>query len=340
MFTKIKNRINGVRWLLLACMQVFENKFYAATDDRLCPPAFRYGREDGALIKEGNMTGGAMKNLVDEVKYPFNDSISGALNILRAYGRTTPQGDAVYAYMPIGSEFIVLTVDGNGAVTSADKYLKVATGANGWAKAAFGSSTLSSAGVFDATTNAMVSVWGSSSSTTATRRAISARLSLTGTGTEDGEAGRFYTLVTGVVTGSGIHGIHATAQVGDESTGATTSSCSGEMAGVRATIGTGPTMTIAAGTYASLRLDTYLQTALPGGASPYASYIYACDAGTYGALNFLALGACVLRQTTVSSWANGPYTYNASVTPSACKGLLRVQTPDGTFCIPLYSSAS
>ena len=84
------------------------------------------------------MTGGAMKNLIEEIKYPFNDSISGQLNTLRAYGRTTPQGDAVYAYMPIGSEFIVLTVDGNGAVTSADKYLKVATGANGWAKAAFG----------------------------------------------------------------------------------------------------------------------------------------------------------------------------------------------------------
>lgn len=134
MFSKVKNRILGVRWVLLAIMAGFENKFYAAADDRLIPPAFRYGREDGALINEGNMAGyGAMKNLIDDTRFGFNDSISGAKHVLRAFGRTTPQGDAVYAGMPIGSEFIVLTVDGNGLVTAAAKYLKVSTGANGWA---------------------------------------------------------------------------------------------------------------------------------------------------------------------------------------------------------------
>ena len=135
MFSKVKNRILGVRWVLLAIMAGFENKFYAVADDQIIAPAFRYGREDGALINEGNMAGfGAIKNLIDDTRFGFNDSICGQKHVLRAFGRTTPQGDAIYAGMPIGSEFIVLTVDGNGTVTSANKYLKVATGANGWAK--------------------------------------------------------------------------------------------------------------------------------------------------------------------------------------------------------------
>jgi hypothetical protein len=239
--------------------------------------------------------------------------------------------------MPVGSEFLLLTVSGAADVTAAETYLKVASGAYGWAKYAVGSTTLSSAGNFDATTNAMMSVWGASSSTTATRRAISARLSLTGTGTEDGEAGRFYTLVTGVVTGSGIHGIHATAQVGDETTGTTTSSCSGEMAGIRATIGTGPTMTIAAGTYSSLRLDTYLQTSL---ASLNCQFINMSDVGTYGVTEIIRLGT-IVSKTTSKTTITAAYAYvSGGMTIGAATAALRVVTPDGAFYIPLVAASA
>ena len=139
MFTKMKNKVLGARWIIAACVRVFENRFYAAADDQLCPPAFRYGREDGSLITDGNMTGGAIKNLIDVTTYPFNDSVSaGSKTTLRAYGRTTPQGDAKYAYMPVGSEFIFLTVSGSGDASAVAKYIKTATGANGWSK--FGTS--------------------------------------------------------------------------------------------------------------------------------------------------------------------------------------------------------
>jgi hypothetical protein len=134
MFSKIKNKVLGARWIIAAIMKVFENRFYAASDDQLCPPAWRYGREDGDFINAGNMAGGAMKNLVAHIFYPFNDSTSGPKEVLEGYGRTTPQGDAVYAYMPVGSRFKILAVDGSGVVTSSSEYLKVLTGANGWYK--------------------------------------------------------------------------------------------------------------------------------------------------------------------------------------------------------------
>lgn len=127
MFKNVKNKIFGARYLLVALLGCFRNSFYAVADDQACPPAWRYGREDGSLIHEGNLSTGAMKNMVAVIDYPFNDAICGRKKTVQAYGRTTPVGDAIYGALPIGSEFTLLTIAAT-EVTAASKWLKVATG--------------------------------------------------------------------------------------------------------------------------------------------------------------------------------------------------------------------
>lgn len=179
-------------------------------------------------------------------------------------------------------------------------------------------------------------IWITSSATSGTLRALSLRTFYTGAGTADGEALRAYTVVTSAITASSIHGAHITAQLGDETTG-TTGSCSGAMAGVRATLGTGPTMTISAGTFAAVRADTYLQSTL---ASANCSYIYACDVGTYGVTEILRFGTIVSR-TTSKTTITAAYAYvSGGMTIGAATGALRVVTADGAFYIPLVPAAN
>jgi hypothetical protein len=123
----------GARLCLFYCLSMFQNRFYAVADDQSSPPAFRYGREDGSLITVGNTTAGAMKNLVSLKTFPFNDSISGRFEIWEIYGRTSPQGDPIYAKAPIGSTFIQLSVT-SSAVSSQTLWVKTGTGASTWAQ--------------------------------------------------------------------------------------------------------------------------------------------------------------------------------------------------------------
>ncbi len=104
------------------------------------------------------------------------------------------------------------------------------------------------------------------SATGADVRATYTKLTLTGATSTSGEAGRFYALATGKP--DALHGIHATAQV----SGGT--GVAGEAAGIRATIASSATLTLSGGTYAALRLDSDLASALNATA---ASWIYIED---------------------------------------------------------------
>jgi len=104
------------------------------------------------------------------------------------------------------------------------------------------------------------------SATGADVRAVYTKLTLTGATNTSGEAGRFYALATGKPTA--LHGIHATAQV----SGGT--GVAGEAAGLRATIASSGSLTLSGGTYAALRLDSDLNSALDATA---ASWIYIED---------------------------------------------------------------
>ena len=138
MFFKMKKRIWGNKSLMLtidSCLSAFQSRFYAVADDQNAGPGMIYDRADGTLIPEGVRSTGKMKNLYAVVYLPFHDSISGDKRIIFAYGRTSPMGDAVYGDLPIGSEFVVITVDGTTQLaTAAARYLKTAIGVNGWEK--------------------------------------------------------------------------------------------------------------------------------------------------------------------------------------------------------------
>lgn len=92
------------------------------------------------------------------------------------------------------------------------------------------------------------------------------KLTLTGATNTSGEAGRFYALATGKP--NALHGVHATAQI----SGGT--GVAGQAAGLRATIAASGSLTLSDGTYAALRLDSDLNSALNATA---ASWIYIED---------------------------------------------------------------
>ena len=176
-----------------------------------------------------------------------------------------------------------------------------------------------------------VRVINTNSATSGTIRGINVRSYMTGTGTEDGEALRAYTLISGTITGSGVHGAHITAQIGDENA-ASKATCTGEVSGVRATIGIGLTNTApVGGTIASLRLDSYFQSTAASAAS---SFIYACDVSTYGVDAILRLGTIVGR-TTSKATITAPYAYvSGKMAMGSASIALKVVTPDGSFYIP------
>jgi hypothetical protein len=288
------------------------------------------------------------------------DNAEGANNVLRGFGytlaadlTTTLTGGAIRGkclhYVSfiaptaatftanIGDKCTVLLVDSRISVSAPYDVEEWEYFRYGWMKvSAGGGSDLTSetyATAFD-----MQRIWGTCSATSGTFRGLSVRTQLTGTGTEDGESLRAYTLITGTITGSGVHGAHITAQIGSE-TVASTANCTGEVSGVRATIGIGLTNTApVGGTISALRLDSYFLSTGNGASS---SFIYACDVGgTYGVKSaFMQLGTMTNRQTSAATAANGPYSYvTAHITPSNCDGVLKVITPDGTFYIPLYTT--
>jgi hypothetical protein len=80
-----------------------------------------------------------IKNIYAAIEYPYNNydgSTSGLgskKTALFLYGATTPQGDATYASAPIGTRFDLHTIVAD-VVTAFAQYVKVTTGASGWAK--------------------------------------------------------------------------------------------------------------------------------------------------------------------------------------------------------------
>jgi hypothetical protein len=205
-------------------------------------------------------------------------------------------------------------------------------GANGWTRLIGGGATL--AGLAMTTASEIARIWGTNSATSGTIRGLSVRTAMTGTGTEDGESLRAYTLISGTITGSGVHGAHITAQIGAEDA-ASTANCTGEVAGVRATIGIGLTNTApVGGTIAAIRLDSYFQSTAASAAS---SFIYACDVSTYGVDAILRLGTLVNRSTNKA--APLAYTYVAGAfTIGPLLAAFKVVTPDGTFYIPAMAT--
>ena len=281
----------------------------------------------GNSTLSSRVTANGFSNVIqaDEVSFASGD---GDLSALTFYGENGP-GTDYDSYAKVGDKYIKVTFS-SGVPATVAEYIRTA---NGWQTYIMGGDTL--AAVTASTAGELARIWGTNSATSGTIRGISVRTAMTGSGTQDGEALRAYTLISGTITGSGVHGAHITAQIGDESV-ASTANCTGEVAGVRATIGIGLTNTApVGGTIAALRLDSYFQSTGNGASS---SFIYACDVGSFGIKTaFLQIGTLVNAQSAKANYANGPYTYESGgMTPSNLKGALKVITPDGAFYIPLY----
>ena len=97
-------------------------------NDCNCPPAETVNRDTGgpdlALIRK--QTGYA--NIISVVEYPFED---GKHRVYNLYGRVTPYNLDLYADVPVGSTFMVITrtlaVPSAGAL-----WIKNAAGKTGW----------------------------------------------------------------------------------------------------------------------------------------------------------------------------------------------------------------
>lgn len=127
----------------------------------------------------------------------------------------------------------------------------------------FGSS---SAPITKTATGNLFNFYQTNSVTSGDVRNVYSKLTLTGATGVSGEAGRFYTLASGKPTA--MHGIHATAEI----SGGT--GVAGMAAGLRGTVASATGLTLNAGTYAPLRLDSSLKSALNAAA---ASWIYMED---------------------------------------------------------------
>jgi hypothetical protein len=154
-------------------------------------------------------------------------------------------------------------------------------------------------------------------STSGDSRVIYARKLNSAINAAGGEAIRAYLLVS-AATG-GAHGIHATAEV------TTGGSVSGEIAGVRATIATAASLTLASGHLLSLRLDSALETAVTGVTKN--AFIGCYDVGTYHVLNFLYIDASASGVTT-------------GTTASTAAGCLKVMHNGTQKYVQLFSTAT
>jgi hypothetical protein len=117
-------------------MNLFEKLMfaaYAAADDKVSECATVNTNGAAAIILRG-LAGATTKfrNLVANIQFPFNDSVSGPKSVDVIYTRTTPLADADYAGLPVGSICVQLPVSSAGAVTSAIYWVKEDTTAAGW----------------------------------------------------------------------------------------------------------------------------------------------------------------------------------------------------------------
>ncbi|MCK9600441.1 MAG: hypothetical protein M0R06_15455 [Sphaerochaeta sp.] len=111
---------------------LFSVACFAAADDYKCdPPKITMDGSDRFLegLKTASTT--VFKNVMGYIQFPFNDSISGAMEAVIIYTRSSPQADANYAGLPIGSICYQLEITSTAA-SGAMVWLKVRSGASGW----------------------------------------------------------------------------------------------------------------------------------------------------------------------------------------------------------------
>lgn len=162
------------------------------------------------------------------------------------------------------------------------------------------------------------------STTSGDSRASYNKLILTGASGQSGEAVRAYATTTGKP--DAIHGIHATAEV----SGGT--GVAGEAAGVRATIASATGLTLSAGTYAPLRLDSSLKSAL--GATD-ASWVYIADLESTKIGNFINMATV---DTSTMYIAAGTSAGSAGKSDGcAAQQVLKCKINGATVYIPVFT---
>jgi hypothetical protein len=105
---------------------------YAAADDYTAEVATVSTNMAAALIQKGlKGVSVAFRNILGMLSLNFSDSVSNAKSVLAIYTRTTPQGDANYANLEIGTICLQTPVT-SGAITDMIWWYKAVAGANGW----------------------------------------------------------------------------------------------------------------------------------------------------------------------------------------------------------------
>jgi hypothetical protein len=167
----------------------------------------------------------------------------------------------------------------------------------------------------------------SNSSTTGDARASYNKLWLKGGTAQGGDAVRAYALTT--TKPAALHGIHATAEV-NAGTGVT-----GEAAGVRATVASATGLTLSGGTYAPLRLDSSLKSAL--GATDL-SWIYTEDLETNKIGNFLNMAVADTDTMYISAGTSA----NSAGKSDGCAAqkVLKCKVNGATVYIPVFTQNS
>lgn len=136
-----------------------------------------------------------------------------------------------------------------------------------------------------------------------------------------GDGARIYALAKAAI--ATMQGLHATAQI------ATGGSITGLIDGVRATLATSSGLTLSGGSAYALRVDSDLGSAVTG--MTKAAFFGVSDVnGTNKMPLFMDLSG--MEATTDGSTM---YWYNASGETFACKGGLKISTPDGELYIPI-----
>lgn len=165
-----------------------------------------------------------------------------------------------------------------------------------------------------------------STATTGDLRASYNKMYVAGAG-GSGDAVRAYALAEAAA--ATLHGIHATAEV-NKGTGVT-----GEAAGVRATVASATGLTLSGGTYAPLRLDSSLKSAL--GATDL-SWIYMADLESNKITNFLNLAAV---DTDAMYIAAGTSANSAGKSDGcAAQKVLKCKVNGATVYIPVFTQNS
>lgn len=122
--SKKKSVFQSLRFALYALVSF---RAYVAADDKLAPPGTIFTSGSSSLVEIGNRL---FKNILANISFPWNDSISGKKNAVVIYTRESPIDDTGYANLPIGSICIRQLV-ASTVVTDSEIYLKKR---DGWSR--------------------------------------------------------------------------------------------------------------------------------------------------------------------------------------------------------------